>query len=175
HVGNGFAAVRLTLEPGGQLTLETTMPDTGTGLHTVMRQIVAEELGVSTAQVRIQPTSTAEGLKDSGVGGSRGTHVGGQAALGAAKTLQDELRQRGQRVDDVPASITVEFNYPGAEAPVSSFTCQIAEVSVDPDTGQVTLERVVTAHDVGTIIHPLLHQGQIDGGIAHGVGFGLME
>src|SRR5579883_1618464 len=175
HVGNGFANVRLTLETDGSLILQTTMPDTGTGLHTVMRQIIAEELGVGPRQVAIRTVGTLENLKDSGVGGSRATHVGGQAALGAARTLLDELRSRGQSIGKTTQTITVQFNYPGAEAPVSSFTCQIAEVSVDPDTGQVTVERIVSCHDVGTIIHPILHQGQIDGGIAHGFGFAVME
>ena len=175
HVGNGFANVRLTLETDGSVALLTTMPDTGTGLHTVMRQVIAEELGIGPRDVRVSTVGTLENLKDSGVGGSRATHVGGQAALGAARTLKDELRSRGQAIGNTTQSIAVEFNYPGAEAPVSSFTCQIAEVSVDPDTGQVTVERIVSCHDVGTIIHPILHQGQIDGGVAHGLGFALME
>ncbi|HEY8692205.1 MAG TPA: xanthine dehydrogenase family protein molybdopterin-binding subunit [Chloroflexota bacterium] len=175
HVGNGFANVRLTLDPDGSVTLLTTMPDTGTGLHTVMRQVIAEELGIAPLDVRVGTVGTLENLKDSGVGGSRATHVGGQAALGAAKTLKEELRSRGQSIGNTSQAIAVQFNYPGAEAPVSSFTCQIAEVSVDPDTGQVTVERIVSCHDVGTIIHPILHQGQIDGGVAQGFGFAVME
>lgn len=175
HVGNGFANVRLTLETDSTAVLETTMPDTGTGLHTVMRQIIAEELGIAPLQVRVQTVGTLENLKDSGVGGSRATHVGGQAALGAARTLLEELRGRGESVSQTTQAMTVQFNYPGAEAPISSFTCQIAEVSVDPETGQVTVERVVTCHDVGMVIHPLLHQGQIDGGVANGFGFAVME
>ncbi|MEE8142166.1 MAG: molybdopterin cofactor-binding domain-containing protein, partial [Planctomycetota bacterium] len=46
---------------------------------------------------------------------------------------------------------------------------------IDPETGQIKLLDVVTAHDVGTIINPLGHQGQIEGGVLQGVGFGLME
>ena len=50
-----------------------------------------------------------------------------------------------------------------AEEPeVTAYCAQVAEVEVDPDTGQVTVHRIVTAHDVGTIINPLDHQGQID-------------
>jgi CO/xanthine dehydrogenase Mo-binding subunit len=59
--------------------------------------------------------------------------------------------------------------------PVTTFTAQVVELEVDPETGQIKLLDVVTAHDVGTIINPLGHQGQIEGGLLQGVGFGLLE
>lgn len=59
--------------------------------------------------------------------------------------------------------------------PVTTFTAQVVELEVDPETGQIRLLDVVTAHDVGTIINPLGHQGQIEGGLLQGVGFGLIE
>ncbi len=58
---------------------------------------------------------------------------------------------------------------------VVSFVAQAAEVEVDPETGQVRVRRIVSAHDVGTILNPLGHQGQIDGGVVQGVGSALME
>ena len=58
---------------------------------------------------------------------------------------------------------------------VTSFCAQAAEVEVDPDTGQVTVKKIVTAHDVGTILNPLAHQGQIEGGLMQGFGYALME
>jgi len=58
---------------------------------------------------------------------------------------------------------------------MSPFTAQVVEVEVDPDTGQGALLDVVTAHDVGTIINPLGHQGQIEGGLMQGIGYGLLE
>jgi len=48
-------------------------------------------------------------------------------------------------------------------------------VEVDRETGQVKLHRFVTAHDVGTIINPIAHQGQIDGGAMMAIGSSLME
>jgi CO/xanthine dehydrogenase Mo-binding subunit len=51
----------------------------------------------------------------------------------------------------------------------------VAEVSVDVSTGQVILRKLDTIHDVATILNPVGHQGQIDGGIIQGVGYGLME
>jgi CO/xanthine dehydrogenase Mo-binding subunit len=62
-----------------------------------------------------------------------------------------------------------------SHAAVTSFTAQVAEVAVDPQTGQVTVRRFTTAHDVGTIINPIGHQGQIEGGFVQGLGFALME
>lgn len=61
------------------------------------------------------------------------------------------------------------------EAEVTSFAAQVAEVEVDPETGQVRLRKIVTAHDVGTVINPLSHQGQIEGGAIQGLGQAVME
>jgi CO/xanthine dehydrogenase Mo-binding subunit len=46
---------------------------------------------------------------------------------------------------------------------------------VDPDTGQITVHKITTVHDVGTVINPLGHQGQIDGAVIQGLGYALME
>jgi CO/xanthine dehydrogenase Mo-binding subunit len=51
----------------------------------------------------------------------------------------------------------------------------VAEVEVDPETGQVKVLKIVTAHDVGTVLNPLTHQGQIEGGVIQGLGYALME
>src|SRR4029077_661189 len=56
-----------------------------------------------------------------------------------------------------------------------SFYAQGAEVEVDPATGKVTVLRIISAHDVATIINPVLHQGQIEGGMVQGLGFSSME
>ena len=57
----------------------------------------------------------------------------------------------------------------------ASVSAQIAEVHVDPDTGQVTLRNMVSAHTTGKVINPLMHQGQIEGGVVFGLGFALTE
>lgn len=67
------------------------------------------------------------------------------------------------------------INQDTGSAPVTAFTAQVAEVHVDPDTGEVKLLCFTTAHDVGTIVNPIGHQGQIEGGVMQGVGYGLME
>ncbi|WP_338833223.1 Nicotinate dehydrogenase medium molybdopterin subunit [Moorella humiferrea] len=56
-----------------------------------------------------------------------------------------------------------------------TFATQAAEVEVDTDTGEVTVLRVVAAHDVGKAINPLAIEGQIEGGVVMGLGYTLME
>lgn len=58
---------------------------------------------------------------------------------------------------------------------VTAFCAQIAEVAVDPETGQVKVLRFTSAHDVGQILNPVGHQGQIDGGVVQGIGYALIE
>ena len=67
------------------------------------------------------------------------------------------------------------INRDTGQSPVIGFTAQIAEVEVDTDTGNVTLLRFTSAHDVGTIVNPIGHQGQINGGVVQGMGQGMME
>jgi CO/xanthine dehydrogenase Mo-binding subunit len=68
----------------------------------------------------------------------------------------------------------VDHPNPGA-ATVTGFTAQVAEVEVDAETGAVRLVRLTSAHDVGRILNPMGHQGQINGGVMMGVGYGLIE
>lgn len=62
-----------------------------------------------------------------------------------------------------------------SRSPVAAFVAQIAEVEVDEETGLLRVRRITTAHDVGTIINPLTHQGQIEGGVIQGLGYATME
>ena len=63
----------------------------------------------------------------------------------------------------------------GNISPAYPFACQIAEVEVDPNTGQVTVTNFVCAHDVGRAINPMATEGQIRGGVTQGLGWTLME
>jgi CO/xanthine dehydrogenase Mo-binding subunit len=176
-VGVGFATIRLVLDTDGTVCIETGLPDTGTGALTVLLQVVAETLGTDLSRVRVRTLSTVNSPADSGAGGSRVTHVHGRAAFGAAEALLAELAPRGLAVGPVPEPISAEFSYEAGRGSASStgYIAQIAEVSVDPETGQVTIERLTTSHEVGTIINPRMHQGQIEGGIIQGFGFATME
>jgi carbon-monoxide dehydrogenase large subunit len=53
--------------------------------------------------------------------------------------------------------------------------CQVCEVEVDPETGEVHIDRFVAIDDIGMVINPMICEGQIHGGIAQGVGQALIE
>lgn len=55
------------------------------------------------------------------------------------------------------------------------YATQIAEVEVDTETGEVTVLRLAAAHDCGKAINPMLLEGQLEGGVAMGLGYGLLE
>jgi putative selenate reductase molybdopterin-binding subunit len=55
------------------------------------------------------------------------------------------------------------------------FAAQFAEVAVDMETGQVTVERILMAVDAGRVINPITASGQVEGGLQQGVGFALCE
>jgi putative selenate reductase molybdopterin-binding subunit len=190
HIGVGFTNARVRLETSGTVTISIALPDTGTGAHLVLRQVVAEVLGLSLDEVEIEIANTDDFETDSGVGGSRVTHTGGRAAYHAAEKLKEQIGVEAAK-HGIPAGSLAEvaraaakdgrtleashFYDAKAHGAVTSFTAQVAEVAVDPATGQVTVRHFTTAHDVGTIINPIGHQGQIEGGLVQGLGFALME
>ena len=59
--------------------------------------------------------------------------------------------------------------------PEAALCVQVAEVEVDPEAGRVELKQFTTAHSTGTVLNPLMHQAQIDGGVVMGMGYALME
>jgi CO/xanthine dehydrogenase Mo-binding subunit len=81
-----------------------------------------------------------------------------------------------QIVKEIGCAITCQGSYKNFDSgPEAALCVQVADVEVDIETGQVVLKKFTTAHSTGTVINPLMHQGQIDGGIVMGVGYALME
>ncbi|MFO1127200.1 MAG: xanthine dehydrogenase family protein molybdopterin-binding subunit [Rhodospirillales bacterium] len=89
---------------------------------------------------------------------------------------------------DLAAAARVPENVPDGEAPgldaTGTYTCEastfpygchVAEVEIDPDTGAVTIVRYTPVDDFGMIVNPLLVAGQVQGGVAQGIGQALME
>jgi len=83
-----------------------------------------------------------------------------------------EVASLAAQVEPLVCTATFE---PPAERTVTAYCAQVAEVEVDPESGHVKLLRVVTAHDVGLVLNPLGHQGQINGGVIQGLGFAMYE
>jgi CO/xanthine dehydrogenase Mo-binding subunit len=91
----------------------------------------------------------------------------------------------GASFDDVAerisrgAPVEVKGEYDGQHKPGEpgdfEFAGYVVEAEVDPDTGAVRIHDVLLVADVGTIINPLAHQGQLEGGLVFGLGAALME
>ena len=74
-----------------------------------------------------------------------------------------------------PPSTALDENGQGVPYATYGFAAQVASVEVDLELGTVTPRRIVAAHDVGAAVNPTLVEGQIEGGIAQGIGLALME
>jgi putative selenate reductase molybdopterin-binding subunit len=161
----GRSSMRLRAEPSGGVRVFVPFPETGTGSHTVVQRIVAEDLGLDPARVTVEEVSTADLPHDDGVGGSRVT--AGVSAL--AQQAAAAFRAQGAQ-----GEITVVSEQQRSEA-VTGFCVQIAQVAVDAATGKVRVLEVLSAVDVGEVINPVAHQIQIEGGMAMGFGFACLE
>ncbi|MBV9531729.1 MAG: molybdopterin-dependent oxidoreductase, partial [Bradyrhizobium sp.] len=87
--------------------------------------------------------------------------------------LARRLRE-GKIPENVPNSLDVDHT---TEPVPSAFPngCHVAEIEIDPDTGIVQVVRYTAVNDFGTIINPMLVEGQLHGGVAQGIGQALME
>jgi CO/xanthine dehydrogenase Mo-binding subunit/aerobic-type carbon monoxide dehydrogenase small subunit (CoxS/CutS family) len=74
-----------------------------------------------------------------------------------------------------PPTVPLDSSGQGKPYAVYGYGAQIVELDVDTTLGTVKLVRITAAHDVGRAINPLLAEGQIEGGIAQGIGMALME
>ncbi|GIR51013.1 MAG: hypothetical protein CM15mP60_0740 [Alphaproteobacteria bacterium] len=74
-----------------------------------------------------------------------------------------------------PPTVPLDENGQGTPYAVYGYGAQVAEIEVDLQLGTVKVIRITAAHDLGRVINPLLAAGQIEGGIAQGLGMALME
>jgi len=207
HIGGGPTGIILSTEPDGAFTVISPTFDQGTGTHTILRQLVADEMRVPIEQVRVMVGDTDTAPNDGGARASRVTYVAGRVIVQACGQLREQLIAQAARMlecrpeeadygdgkfwlrEDLsqqislrkvvalakdPLTVTVQEDVPQPDD-VTYICAQVAEVEVDPETGEMQLHRFITAHDVGTVINPTTHQGQIDGGVIMGLGQALME
>ena len=86
----------------------------------------------------------------------------------------EDVVLEGRGVFDPPTG-PLDENGQGVPYATYGFAAQIASVEVDLELGTVALRRIVAAHDIGAAVNPTLVEGQIEGGIAQGIGLALME
>lgn len=74
-----------------------------------------------------------------------------------------------------PPTTPLDDDGQGAPYAVYGYGAQMVELRVDTELGTVKVDHVIAAHDLGRVINPILAEGQIEGGIAQGLGLALME
>ena len=187
---------RLTVA-GGRVELAIGTHSNGQGHETSMPQIAADRLGLPLNVFDYVQGDTARILKGGGHGGARSLHQGGRALVEAAAALLALARPEAARLLQSPpetleyaggrftapngASVALLDMTLSAEAEHDSGLCtfphgaQVAEVEIDPDTGETTLCRYIACDDYGTLVNPMLTEGQLQGGLAQGIGQALLE
>ncbi|MGD9694717.1 MAG: molybdopterin cofactor-binding domain-containing protein [Thermoleophilia bacterium] len=183
------ARVRLSLDGDGPLAeVHTAAAEVGQGLVTILEQIARTELDVD--RVVILPADTAVGSAGS-TSASRQTWMTGGAVRAACERVRAAVAGRGAAdVEEAllsgPIEETVEFRHrPTARLDPESgqgdslvalgFAAHRAVCDVDTELGLVRAVEIATTQDVGRAMNPLALEGQIQGGIAQGLGLALME
>ena len=200
-IGAGEEA-RVTVEPDGAATAYLGSTPGGQGHETTFAQVVATSLGWPIEEVHVV-AGDSDALPHSAVtAASRSAFEVGNAAAMAAGAARRRLIEMGAErleadVADVVLSIQgvhvkgtpgrsillgellragpVQVSETFKAPPAYASACHAAVVEVDPDLGSVRIVRYVIAHDSGRSINPLLVEGQLHGGFAHGIGYALLE
>jgi carbon-monoxide dehydrogenase large subunit len=90
-------------------------------------------------------------------------------------TLAQKVRSGAVRLPpDAPQSFDVKHVSDGAPAAYPN-GCHVCEVEIDPATGQTAVVKYIAVNDFGTVINPLMVEGQTHGGVVQGIGQALME
>jgi len=184
-----FSEVRLILTPVG-LEIHTAAIEVGQGLVTICQQIARTVLdiehiawvGGDTSQIGSAGSTSA----------SRQTQMTGGAVYEASVQLKARITERfgeGATLEEITADGPIEqwvrYRHPPTEEPDELgqgnphagfvVAAHRAVVDVDPELGLVRVVRVDTVQDVGKALNPQAIVGQLEGGIAQGVGFAIME
>lgn len=196
--------VTLKATADGRVALYSGTQAMGQGLETAYAQMVSAALGIGIDKIDVMQGDTDTALGFGSVG-SRSMFVGGTAAVVASGDLIKKAREKAADhleagVGDIEYAdgvlrvagtdrkvglFELAKNESGGQLAVDSTGeadgptwpngTHICELSIDPETGVVTVERFTTVDDVGVPINPMLVEGQIHGGVAQGIGQALME
>ncbi len=196
---------RLDLTATGEYKLAIGSAEFGNGTITVHRQIAATVLGCGVDRISIINADTDKAPYDSGTFASTGTLVGGGAVLAAVTVLKNQLVTLASRYTGIPVEsceLTREgVDCNGTLLPLSelldkatadgqklnavrrayaaprsvSFNVQGFRIAVHRITGEIQILQSVHAADAGTVMNPMQCAGQVEGGVAQGIGWTLME
>ena len=176
-LGNGFLEIAravVRFEEDDSVEVRHCWTEMGQGIHTVVLQVAAEELGISPDRIRVVVDTSRE-LGAGQTTGSRGTLMGAGAVVDACRAAIEDGRRPGV---DYEGEYRVDWTNSleeGLEHPIihSTFGYAAQLVIADPETGDI--EKVVAVHDVGRVINPALCEGQIEGSVHMGLGYALTE
>ncbi|PZS13401.1 MAG: aldehyde oxidase [Pseudonocardiales bacterium] len=184
-----------SLEAGGDYILRVGTAEFGNGTTTVHTQIAATVLGTEPERIAVHQSDTDAVGHDTGAFGSAGSVVAGRAVHSAATELRNRILARaaaltgvtdgrlgpvgvqcGQRLVELAemAPLTAHACHDGTPRSVA-FNVHAVRVAVDPRTGRVRILQSVHAADAGTVLNPEQCRGQIEGGVAQGIGSALYE
>ena len=177
------ARVRLSLAGGEPLVeVHTAAAEVGQGLVTVMGQIARTELGVENVLVLPADTQVGSaglllGLAPDPHDRRRGAGRVPRGARGAGARAAGEIGDGIEATREYHHRPTQPLDELGqGDAHVTfAFAAHRAVVDVDTELGLVRVVEIATAQDVGKAMNPLAVEGQIEGGIAQGLGLALME
>lgn len=188
HIGGGTTNVRLIPRADGTIDLESAHADQGVGAMTVIQRVASEALGMPLDRIRVSRRNTASGGFDTGAGGSKVTTIIGNATLDAIAQLRAALAAANRHgpmatcADAIASLAQTGMAFTGtydsrAHSADHRFTYSglVVDVSVDAETGVVQIDDVLFVGDVGTVINPIAHRGQIDGGFIFGLGSATTE
>jgi CO/xanthine dehydrogenase Mo-binding subunit len=187
----------------GRVRVLVSSTEFGQGTKTVLSQIVAETLGLRYEDVEVAPADTVEVPNSGPTVASRTVMVVGKivqsAAQGINKTLQaaglladtyspDEFCDAGRdyvarhgpfrslaRYEAPTGVFWDDEKYRGEAYAAFAWAVYIAEITVDLTTYSVSVDDFVALQEVGRVLHPILAEGQIAGGVAQAIGMTLYE
>jgi selenium-dependent xanthine dehydrogenase len=181
-VGNGIpelSKVIIEIGDGGKITLHHGWTEMGQGVHTIARQALCEATGIEDIDLITPVVTTASGAIGGPTTASRGTLLLGRAIIDAAKSLKEALKNATLR-ELAGKTYTGQFlcDYTQADGKPGEIISHISygyatNLAILDEDGKI--EKIIASHDAGKILNPKLFQGQIEGGVAMGVGYALTE
>jgi aerobic carbon-monoxide dehydrogenase large subunit len=180
RAGGQFETADAELLPNGGLLVRSGSSPHGQGHDTTFAQLAAERLGVGLEDVELRFGDSKEVPRGVGTFASRSVAMGGSAVVQAVDALKEKclavaagrsmsLREVAEAEPGLRASARFESDL------VFSSGAYGAVVEIERATGRLRVLRLAAVDDAGTIVNPLLAEGQVIGGTAQGLGQCLVE